>query len=160
MLVIIGCGNLNRRDDGVGVVIAQKLQAYLSKTPQSNVRVFDAGTGGIDVMFLARGARFLIIIDACVSGSEPGTVFKLDAQKVINRPKPSYSVHDFRWDHALYAGHQIFKDEFPKNIMVYLIEVADTSFGVELTPCIAQAVETVFELICNRILDNPCSYEN
>ena len=54
---MIGCGNSNRCDDGVGVFVAQSLQRYLSRRPRDNVRVFDAGTGGMDVMFQARGAR-------------------------------------------------------------------------------------------------------
>ena len=153
MLVVIGCGNFNCQDDGVGVVVAQKLQTYFSKKPQPTVQVFDAGTAGIDVMFQARGAQSLIIIDACVSGSEPGTVFTLSGKEIANRPCPSYSLHDFRWDHALYAGQQIFKDEFPKDVTVYLIEAADTSFGIELTPCVSHAVETVCQKILNQALN-------
>ena len=153
MHVIIGCGNLNRHDDGVGVVTAQRLQAFFSKHPQPNVHIFDAGTGGMDVMFQARGARSLIIIDACVSGSEPGAIFKLGGDEVTNCPEPSYSLHDFRWDHALYAGQQIFKEEFPKDVTVYLIEAADTSFGLELTPLVAQSIETVCEHIRTQIFE-------
>ena len=98
-------------------------------------------------MFHAQGARSLIILDACVSGSEPGAIFKLGGDEVINRPAPSYSLHDFRWDHALYAGQQIFKEEFPKDVTVYLIEAADTSFGLELTQPVGQSIETV----CNHV---------
>lgn len=152
MYVIIGCGNLNRRDDGVGVVVAQRLQAFFSQHAQPNVHVFDAGTGGMDVMFHARGARALIIIDACVSGSESGAIFKLRGDDVTNRPNSSYSLHDFRWDHALYAGQQIFKEEFPKDVTVYLIEAADTSFGLELTPLVEQSVEIVCEHIRTQAL--------
>ena len=153
MHVIIGCGNLNRRDDGVGVVIAQRLQAFFSVHPQPNIHVFDAGTGGMDVMFKAQGARSLIIIDACVSGSDPGAIFRLTGDEVTNRPGMSYSLHDFRWDHALYVGQQIFKEEFPKDVTVYLIEVADTSFGLELTTPVAQSVECVCEHVRTQVLE-------
>ena len=54
MLTIIACGNSNRSDDGVGVVVALSLQHHLRACPYSNVRVFDAGTGGMEVMFQAR----------------------------------------------------------------------------------------------------------
>ena len=153
MHVIIGCGNLNRRDDGVGVVIAQRLQVFFSEHPQPNIHVFDAGTGGMEVMFQARGARSLVIIDACVSGSDPGAIFKLGGDEVTNRPGPSYSLHDFRWDHALYAGQQIFKEDFPKDVTVYLVEAADTSFGFELTHHVAKSVETVCGHIRTQVLE-------
>lgn len=143
MLVIIGCGNLNRKDDGVGVIVAQQLQSYFRIHPNPDVQVYDAGTGGMEIMFQARHAKGLILIDACVSGSEPGTIFKLPGKKVMNRQPPSYSLHNFRWDHALDAGKQIFGDSFPDDIVVYLIEASDITFGLELTPPVSRAAEIV-----------------
>ena len=43
MMVIIGCGNLNRCDDGVGVIVARRLAAA-AEDPTGRVRIFDAGT--------------------------------------------------------------------------------------------------------------------
>lgn len=151
MLAIIGCGNLSRNDDGVGVVVAQRLQSYLGKQPNPRVRVYDAGTGGIDVMFQARDASTLILIDACMSGSPPGTIFKIPGEEIANRPPPSYSMHNFRWDHALYAGAQIFGDSFPKDVTVYLIEAADTGFGLELSFPVGQAADKVCDSIRDKV---------
>ena len=53
MLTIIGCGNSNRSDDGVGVVVVQSSQRHLRARPCNNVRAFDAGTGGMEVMIQA-----------------------------------------------------------------------------------------------------------
>ena len=151
MLAIIGCGNLSRNDDGVGVVVAQRLQSYFRKHPNPRVWVYDAGTGGIDVMFQARDASALILIDACVSGSPPGTIFKIPGEEFASRPAPSYSLHNFRWDHALYAGAQIFGDSFPKDVTVYLIEAADTGFGLELSFLVKQASEKVYDSIRDEV---------
>jgi hydrogenase maturation protease len=151
MLTIIGCGNSNRSDDGVGVVAAQKLQAYLRDNPHSRVRVFDAGTAGMDVMFQARGSRALIIIDANRSGSKPGTIFTVPGHALENLPQPSYNLHDFRWDHALFAGGRIFKEAFPTDITVYLIEAGDLSFGLELSSDVKIAANVVCEAIKKRI---------
>ena len=56
MLAVIGCGNLNRSDDGGGVIVAQRLLAQ-GFGPSPRLRIFDAGTNGMDVLFQARGAR-------------------------------------------------------------------------------------------------------
>ena len=64
MLTIIGCGNSTRSDDGVGVFVAQALQARLRENPRDDVRVFDAGTSGMEVMFQAAGTRQLIVASA------------------------------------------------------------------------------------------------
>ena len=151
MLTVIGCGNSNRSDDGVGVMVAQSLLAHLKSHPNPYVRVFDAGTAGMDVMFQARGSRELIIVDASRSGSEPGSIFEIPGYELENIPQPNYNLHDFRWDHALYAGRQMFKDEFPSNVTVYLIEVAELSLGLSLTSAVARAAGRVCESIKRRI---------
>lgn len=145
MLTIIGCGNLNRSDDGVGVIIAQRLQQYLTEHPSPNVRVYDCGTAGMEVMFQARGTEQLIILDASATGSEPGAIFKVPSSELEALPEPSYSLHDFRWDNALAVGRKIFKDDFPEDVIVYLIEAENLDFGLELSPVIQRSAEKVFQ---------------
>jgi hydrogenase maturation protease len=145
MLTIIGCGNLNRSDDAVGVIIAQRLQQFLLENPTPNVRVFDCGTAGMEVMFQARGSKQLVIIDASSTGSEPGAVYKVPGKELEALPEPSYSLHDFRWDNALAAGRKIFQDDFPKEVTVYLIEAANLDFGWELSPAVQKSADIVFQ---------------
>jgi hydrogenase maturation protease len=146
MLVVIGCGNLNRRDDGVGVVVAQRLLAMGAHNVGA-VEIFDAGTNGMDILFQARGAKKLVIIDACASGSEPGAVFEVPGGELENRPVPSYTLHDFRWDHALYAGRRIWGDDFPKDVTIFLVEAKTLGFGLDLSEPVARAAEIVTERI-------------
>jgi hydrogenase maturation protease len=152
LLTIIGCGNPNRSDDGAGVYVAQKLQAYLAENPRSNVRIFDAGTSGMEVMFHARGSTALIIIDANISQSEPGTIFEVPGEILANIPDTtSHSLHGFRWDNAIYAGHKIFKQEFPQEIRVYLIEAEQLALGLELTDRVKSACDSIVAKIKMRI---------
>ncbi|XLQ10864.1 MAG: hydrogenase maturation protease [cyanobacterium endosymbiont of Epithemia adnata isolate EadnSB Bon19] len=153
MLTIIGCGNLNRSDDAVGVVIAQNLQEFLLKHPAPNVRIYDCGTAGIEVMFQAQGSQKLIIIDACSTNSSPGTIFEVPGEELENLPAPSYNLHDFRWDHALAAGRKIFKNDFPQEVIVYLIEAKNLNLGLELTPPIRKAATVVLEKLKKQIIN-------
>jgi len=143
VLTIIGCGNSNRTDDGVGVYVAQHLLKDLHTFPKNNVRIFDAGTGGIDVMFQARGSKRLIIIDAGNTGSEPGAIYEVPGEELITEREQSYSLHDFRWDHAIFAGRKIFRDDFPGDVTVFLIEAASLDIGLELTPIVRDSADTV-----------------
>ncbi|HLO86791.1 MAG TPA: hydrogenase maturation protease [Nostocaceae cyanobacterium] len=154
MMTIIGCGNLNRNDDAVGVIIAQRLQKYLSENPHPNVRVFDCGTGGMEVMFQARGSTQLIIIDASSTGSEPGAVFKVPGKELEALPEPSLNLHDFRWDNALAAGRKIFQNDFPDDVTVYLIEAANLGFGLELSPVVQHSADLVFAELITMIRQN------
>ncbi|MBD2465204.1 hydrogenase maturation protease [Oscillatoria sp. FACHB-1407] len=151
MLTIIGCGNPNRGDDGVGVAIAQRLQAHLTAHPIPDVQVFDCGTAGIEVMFRAKGSDRLIIIDASSTGSPPGAVFEVPGSELEALPSPSYNLHDFRWDHALAAGRKIFS-EFPTDVTVYLIEAENLGFSVDLSPSVEQSSNLVF----SKILETLC----
>ncbi len=151
MLVIIGCGNPNRQDDGVGVYVAQQLMSILQANPVENVRVFDAGTSGMDIMFQARGCDALIIIDANQSTSEPGSIFEVPGFELENIPEPSYNLHDFRWDNALYAGRRIYQEQFPTDITVFLIEAATLELGIGLSESVQEASDRVVELIIERI---------
>jgi len=151
MLTVIGCGNLIRNDDGVGVVVARRLIDYVQEHECSGVAVLDAGTGGLDVMFRARGATQLVVVDASTSGSQPGAVFCVHGEDLASDYHPSYSLHDFRWDHALYAGRQIFGAHFPSDVTVFLIEVGDLGFGCELTDAVRRAADRVVAEIATMI---------
>lgn len=146
MIAVIGCGNPNRSDDGVGPAVIRSLAARgLAETPQ--VRLLDAGTDGMAVMFAARGCRTLIIVDACRSGSEPGAVFEVEGEALAQRHAPSYTLHDFRWDHALFAGRRMFGTAFPDDVTVLLVETASVDLGLALSEPVAAAAETVTERI-------------
>jgi hydrogenase maturation protease len=150
-LVVIGCGNLNRSDDAVGVRVVQRLQSRFANASTADLRIFDAGTGGMDVMFKVRGARELIIVDACSSGSEAGAIFKLPGSEIDTAHEPGYSLHDFRWDHAVHAGRRIFGDDFPAALTVYLVEAGSLELGLDLTPAVAAAVEKVCDHVARQI---------
>lgn len=151
MLAIIGCGNTNREDDGVGVYVAQQLLELQTKNSWNGVTVYDAGTSGMDIMFKARGCESLIVVDANQSDSEPGTIYEVPGSELANVPEPSYNLHDFRWDHALYAGKKIYKEEFPKDVIAYLIEVKSISMGIGLSPEVQKSGDRVLEKIIERI---------
>jgi hydrogenase maturation protease len=157
MLAVIGCGNLNRSDDGVGVVVARQLMHYRDKHSLSEVCVFDAGTGGMDVMFRARGASRLVLIDASRSGCEPGAIFRVPGEELAREYNPTFSLHDFRWDHALYAGRRIFGASFPTDITVFLIEGATFDLGTQLSEAVQRAAARVFNDIAGIVEEHLAS---
>jgi len=150
MIAVIGCGNHNRRDDGAGCEAVRALAA-LGLVTDPSVRLLDAGTDGMAVMFAARGCSTLIVIDACRSGSEPGAIFEVPGAELEQQHRPALTLHDFRWDHALFAGRQIYRDEFPSDAIVLLIEAETTDFGIGLSPRVSAAVGEVVERVAALI---------
>lgn len=145
-IAVIGCGNLARGDDGVGPHVVRALAGRgLGADPR--VRLLDAGTDGMAVMFAARGCRTLVIVDAARSGSTPGAVFEVPGSELEHRREPSMTLHDFRWDHALYAGRRLYGEAFPAEVTVLLVEAQDTAFGLGLSRPVAEAAQTVAERV-------------
>jgi hydrogenase maturation protease len=146
MIAVIGCGNPNRSDDGVGPAVL-RLLAGRALARDAQVRLLDAGTDGLAVMFAARGCRSLIVVDACRSGSDPGAVFEVPGTELAAPSPPSFTTHEFRWDHALHAGRQVLRDDFPDDVTVLLVEAADIGLGLALSPEVAAAADRVADRI-------------
>jgi hydrogenase maturation protease len=142
-VAIIGCGNPTRGDDGVGPDIVRRLAAGALGRMDPAVRLYDAGTDGLAVLFAARGCHSLIIIDACRSGAEPGAVFEVPAHQFETPAPPVLGTHELRWTHALAAGRSILGDGFPAEATVFLIESENLAFGIELSTAVAAAAACV-----------------
>lgn len=98
-------------------------------------------------MFAARGCRTLIVIDASCSGSEPGAIFEVPGAELELRYEPSLNLHDFRWDHALFAGRKIFREDFPSDVVVLLIEAQSVGLGIGLSQAVSAAVAKVADRV-------------
>jgi hydrogenase maturation protease len=155
MIVVIGCGNANRADDAAGLEVVRLLGTSSALRARPDVKLLDAGTDGMAVMFAARGCSTLIVVDACRTGAVAGAIFEIAGASVENRFEPSFNLHDFRWDHALYAGRQIFRDAFPSDVTAYLIEAQRLDLGCGLTEEVRRAAACVAECILARILRFP-----
>ncbi|MFI5040274.1 MAG: hydrogenase maturation protease [Acidimicrobiales bacterium] len=143
MTLIIGCGNLLRGDDAVGPVLVRRL---LDRGLPDGVEVADGGTSGMDVAFRMRGAGRVVLVDAATTGGEPGTVYRLAGADVEALPPlEGLNLHSFRWDHALAFGRWLLKDDYPDDIVVYLVEAAGLEFGAPLTPRVDAAVDRLVD---------------
>jgi hydrogenase maturation protease len=147
--LIIGCGNLLRGDDAVGPVLIRHL--WDLGLPEG-VNCADGGTGGMDVAFQMRGVRHVILVDACVSDSEPGAIFKLPGEAVETLPPlKGINLHAFRWDHALAFAHWLLKAEYPKQISVYLIEAKSLVIGDPLSEPVAAAMRKLAGILLDDL---------
>jgi hydrogenase maturation protease len=164
MIAVIGCGNSNRCDDGAGPAVLRALAARGLAQELPRVHLLDAGTDGMAVMFAARGCRTLVVVDACRSGAPPGAIFEVPGAELEQCHQPSLSLHDFRWNHALYAGRRMYGENFPADVTVLLIEAGNLELGIGLSPAVADAADRVVDRIGalvrsrlqDRIPQDPC----
>jgi hydrogenase maturation protease len=144
-LVVIGCGNLLRGDDGVGPILIRHL--WQGGVPDS-VRLVDGGTAGMDVSFQMRGAERVIIVDASRTGEPAGTTYRIPGPAVEDLPPlGGLHTHMFRWDNALAFGRWLLGDGYPKDVTVYLIEATGFEPGAPLSAPVERAMHEVIDLI-------------
>lgn len=148
---VIGCGNLMRSDDGVGCQVIRQLQQTLSPQQRQSMRLLDAGTDGMAVLYAARGARSLTIVDACRGLGRAGDVFEVPAAAIDNAPPDGLNTHALRWDHAIYAARRILREQFPADTIVYLIEAEQLAPGLDLSAPVAAAAADVARRIRARL---------
>ncbi len=144
-LLIIGCGNLLRGDDGVGPVLVRHLW---ERGVPTGARLVDGGTAGMDVAFQMRGADRVVIIDAAATGAAPGTVYRVPGAELEELPPlQGLHTHSFRWDHAIAFARWALAENCPTDITVFLIEAAAVEMGAELSAPVEAGMERVIALL-------------
>jgi hydrogenase maturation protease len=149
-VAIMGFGNPVRSDDVIGIYVIEKLQEVLKDN--SNISLFDMGTGAFEVLFKLKGHDKIILVDAVVNTKEPiGTIFKVPAEEVLRTPEndPLVFLHSIKWDQALSYTKKILKEDYPEDIQVYLIAIEETKMDINLSTTVKEAGDKVF----NHIMD-------
>jgi len=145
MTLVIGCGNLLRGDDAVGPILVRRM---LERGLPPGIEVADGGTSGMDVAFRMRGMDRVVLVDAATSGGVPGTLYRLEGADVETLPPlEGINLHAFRWDHALAIARWALKDEYPSEIVVYLIESGSFEFGDPLTAEVEAAMDRLVDAL-------------
>lgn len=149
MTLVVGCGNLLRGDDAVGPVL---VRALAERGVPPGVRLADGGTAGMDVAFAMRGQDRVIVVDACVTGGEPGSLYRVPGEVVDRLPPPTgLHMHAYRWDHALAFARWLLKDEYPADVTAYLVEAARLEHGEPLSEPVQAAMERLVDLLLDEL---------
>ena len=141
--LIIGCGNILRGDDAVGPVAIRHLW---NRALPEDVVCADGGTGGMDVAFKMRGAGEVILIDACATGADAGTLYEVPGEDLEELPPlEGINLHAFKWNHALAFARWLLKEDYPRSISVYLIEAGTLRIGDPLSPPVEAAMHRLID---------------
>lgn len=150
---ILGFGNPVRSDDGIGCYVIDTLKKLPDLPPE--VHLFDMGTSAFEVIFQLAGHERFIIVDAVVNSGEPvGTLFRLPAAAVeaAIQDDPLVFLHGLKWDQALSYARKILREQYPDDITVFLIAVADTHLDVGLSEPVRAAGDALLAHILDECL--------
>ena len=144
--ILVGIGNLLRRDDGVGVIVAQRMSRL---TLPDDVEVIDAGTAGTELGGLIERRRLVVVVDAIDAGEPPGSIYRLDPESVRPASCAGLSVHDLHFLHALDETRLLGSS--PERVVILAIQVADKSAGIGLSEPVGRAAERVMALAAEEL---------
>ena len=145
-IVVIGVGNEYRSDDGVGMVVARRLQERFP----TEIRVVKESGEGASLIDAWEGATWVLLLDAVHSGAPPGTIHRFDARgATVPIRFFHYSSHAFSVAEAIELARSL--DQLPPYLIVYGIEGANFAVGVGLSDAVQEAAQVVVERAAEEV---------
>lgn len=142
VVIVVGVGNRSRGDDAVGIRVVERLKG--------SVTCYESNGDPSELIVLFGSDTDVIVVDAMVSGSQPGTITTTEialgippSEVVPLRSKSS--THGFGVFEALELARIL--GTMPTRLTVIGIEGADFSPGAPLSPALELAVAQAADLI-------------
>jgi hydrogenase maturation protease len=133
--VVVGVGNPYRRDDGVGLVLAERIGG---RAP-AGVTVLTQEQEPSRLLEAWEGAGAAVVVDAVASGAQPGTLYRFDATV---DPVPAgvfrSSTHAFGVGDAIELSRAL--GSLPPRVVVHGVEGGSFEAGEGLSGAVIAAL--------------------
>jgi len=146
--LVLGVGNKLMSDEGVGIHVIEQLAAkYILPV---EVQILDGGTLGLDLLYYLEGIENLLIVDAAETGKEAGTMIRLQDEQVPAFMSIKISPHQMGVPDMLAAAKM--KDIYPKRLVLWGIQPALITLGLDLSPVLASKVASITENLVDELI--------
>jgi hydrogenase maturation protease len=147
---VLGVGNEWRRDDAAGLEVARRLRPGVAP----GVRVLEREGEPSGLLDAWEAEREVVLVDAVSSGTEPGTVHRIDALAApLSAELFRGSTHHLSVAEAVEIGRALGR--LPHQLEIYAIEGRDFTAGSGLTTAVERAVEQVAVELRERLAGAP-----
>src|SRR5579864_5024845 len=126
-MLIIGCGNRERGDDGAGILVAERLRKF-------GIEAETCIGNALDLIEAWKNADDVIVVDAVVTGAPLGT---------------NASTHGLGVAEAIKLAHVL--NRLPRRLWVYGIEGERFDLGSEISPEVRRGVEEAVRRIISDL---------
>jgi hydrogenase maturation protease len=138
--LVIGIGNSYRRDDGVGLTVADEIAKCRLPGVQVKTAIGEPGA----ILDAWTGAELAVVVDAAMGeGLTPGRVRRWIPGDVDG--PAAVSSHALGLPQTYALGQAL--GQLPDKLVVFTVEVADVDHGIGLTPAVAAAVPDVLDAV-------------
>ena len=141
--LIIGFGNRDRGDDGVGPITVDRLLAR-------GIAAVEHSGDGAALLDAWEGSGRVIIVDAMRSGAQPGAIRRFDAgRERLPRCAFGVSSHLFGLVEAVETARALGR--LPSSLIVFGIEGGSYGFGDPLSPPVHEAMHDLVERVIDEL---------
>ncbi len=129
--LVVGIGNPNFKDDGVGLKIVEELQGVVDTVSLLNI--------SFQIIDSILGYDKVIIVDGVKSGTEPGSIVEFSSDYWANIY--ASGTHNLSIFEIIRIGYKLFPEEMPKEIKIIGVEVEDVeTLSRECSPKVVAAI--------------------
>jgi hydrogenase maturation protease len=144
--LVVGIGNPDRGDDGVGRLVAGLLHGRLP----ADVRIEERLGGAAELIELLGEADYAVLVDAMVSGAPVGMIRRLDCAAGEVVPElGGTSSHGFGLAQAVALAGSL--SCLPRMCVIYAVEAADFTLGAEMSAEIVSAAQETARRIVDEL---------
>jgi len=136
---VIGIGNPLRKDDGIGIVLLEKLVEIKDDLPD-NIEYIDGGTGGINLLHLFARFDIVVFIDAVNFGGEIAESKFFNSEDVISKNiQIKISTHGSDILKIIQLSKNL--GENPDDIFIFGVQPQDITPGTRLSHEIQENID-------------------
>lgn len=146
---VIGIGNPLRRDDGIGLILLEKLMKKQQGLPQ-RIECIDGGTGGMNLLHLLHRFDIVLVIDAVNFGGKVGESKVFNPENAKNdKSSLNLSSHDPGFLQVVQLSKKL--SGHPAVIKIFGVQPRDTSYGTTLSPELENKINLFVDEIITEI---------
>ncbi len=136
-LTVLGLGNILSGDDGIGVLLIQKLAEQAERF--SSVEFIDAGVAGLRLLNLLEEIPAMLVVDSANMSISPGeSRLILPSQLSSNQGEKGFSLHDISFAQTLAMAERFFSRPAA---VIFAIQPAIIEQSDKLSPQLRKAFE-------------------
>lgn len=136
-VVVLGMGNLLRRDEGLGIRALQRLDALYALPP--TVQLVDGGTLGLELLSYLEDAERALVLDAALSDASPGTLVQISGDDVPAYFSMRTSPHEIALPDLLAIAK--LRGTTPLELVLVGMHPASIELGWDLSEIVASRLD-------------------
>jgi len=137
--VVLGLGNVLKRDEGLGVHALEPLRDRLGEG--TGIEVLDGGVLGMGLLPVIESCGRLLVLDAVDAGAPPGTLVELPREEIPLFTRLKLSWHQIGFQEVLQMARA--RGRLPARLHLVGAQPSDLSIGIGLSPEVAAVLPAV-----------------